>query len=1347
MNTLKFRILEYSHWWIIFPLLFITMFFIPQFINAELIGNEFEIAKLQYDQQNPHTIFVSDPNNPSNGLWFVVWEDWRDYNTTGADIYGRFYDSDGNPCGSEFVISNATGNQTVPRAAYRSTESKIVVVWQDTRPNYIKYKGIRITNFSGCSVNITPERDVGFNELEEFDDRSTDSEIIGETIGICDGVRTNFISFLENVPIVPGTINIYRSIAPLFPYLWDDGSGNITGNGSGYIDYNTGYINITLNSPPASGTVYVKYNYFNEFSTRVIDNDGLISRQKPKIAYNKANDEFWVVWKETRSILHRLSEVCFEKSADYLTGWEFGDSDFIGYVRLDGSNTANQKSSLIGINGADIIRNSRTTTLREISHTRNPLSETITYEYFDNVNNPDIACDETSTQCFIVFEGTKRKATLKCNCKDENSNGYCDLADNVTDTLTLECSNTDCNNSQCFTHIFGIFDNQIPMSVIEFKKIDTAEYSSQPLNYYPSVGFDYISKKFLVSWEDMRPEIIRGCIDGNLINENTKKIWGRLVYSSGDLYGLDFMIGYEDLNNDGNIDDHVRFSNQSRPYVSYDPVNQRFLVLWQDNRNSQYSLENIDIYSQKIDSEGSLRGNNFPVITEYHNQYSPTAGYNPASGSFLVVWKDARNAERSDCGSGGNEYCGSDVYGQRFSLGNPVLSLLRMDNTPLSPPLLDNFENPAGRGGVEIGLSDGESFKVKNTGDTVLSIDCIEEDLDCNPGTSPNRTIAPFYIDTLQSQLQACSDGQTIDLMPGAEIILNVSFTPTRGGSYNRCFVIKSNAENPRVNLTAQAFEPDIYVMSPSGMVFPYNYNFGSVNVGFNRDVTFTFSNVGSSKLRISSINGPTHPFSIVSNNCVGVDVTPGASCSVVIRFAPTSGGTFVSEFNVLSNDPDESPLKIDIQGTGVGVQDITVSPLTLNFGGIPVGQFSEMNINIRNDGSANLNITSIVSPVLPFSITTESTCPTTPFILTSGSSCNLTIRFAPTFQSVFTSLVSIKSDDPDEGVIDVSLSGTSLMVPDISVNPSSVVFPDTLVGNTVTQSITVTNNGATNLLISGITSPGGDFGIVSSNCVGTLAPAGTCTITVRFTPTSASFKQTTFNINSNDPDTPSYTVYLSGRGYTEPNISVVPPALNFGTIISGQTSTLNITVSNTGSANLVISSVSSPASPFSITGNTCLFTTIAPGGSCQITVKFAPTTVGTFNSSITIASNDPDTPNVTVNITGTSILTNVDVNPLSINFGDVTVGSSSSPQNVTVRNIGVNDLEITSVRYPGSPFRITNDTCKDKTLIPGETCTISIVFNPTRVAYYNNYYLTINTNDLERPKVRVSLTGRGVNP
>ena len=107
-----------------------------------------------------------------------------------------------------------------------------------------------------------------------------------------------------------------------------------------------------------------------------------------------------------------------------------------------------------------------------------------------------------------------------------------------------------------------------------------------------------------------------------------------------------------------------------------------------------------------------------------------------------------------------------------------------------------------------------------------------------------------------------------------------------------------------------------------------------------------------------------------------------------------------------------------------------------------------------------------------------------------------------------------------------------------------------------------------------------------------------------------------------------------TGGAPTEADINF-PASVTFANVAPGNSSTQTITVSNTGSAALVISNSSTPAAPFSITSNNC--GTVPASGSCAIAVAFAPSAEGSFNSGITLTSNDPDESSVTITLNGSS--------------------------------------------------------------------------------------------------------------
>ncbi|XOV81262.1 MAG: choice-of-anchor D domain-containing protein [Aestuariibacter sp.] len=93
---------------------------------------------------------------------------------------------------------------------------------------------------------------------------------------------------------------------------------------------------------------------------------------------------------------------------------------------------------------------------------------------------------------------------------------------------------------------------------------------------------------------------------------------------------------------------------------------------------------------------------------------------------------------------------------------------------------------------------------------------------------------------------------------------------------------------------------------------------------------------------------------------------------------------------------------------------------------------------------------------------------------------------------------------------------------------------------------------------------------------------------------------------------------------------------LTFGNVEIDTTSSKSITVHNTGDADLIIGTVTSPGTPFSVVQDNCANSTVAAGNSCMISAEFAPTSTGYFSDSISISSNDSDENPTVVSLSGT---------------------------------------------------------------------------------------------------------------
>ncbi len=97
------------------------------------------------------------------------------------------------------------------------------------------------------------------------------------------------------------------------------------------------------------------------------------------------------------------------------------------------------------------------------------------------------------------------------------------------------------------------------------------------------------------------------------------------------------------------------------------------------------------------------------------------------------------------------------------------------------------------------------------------------------------------------------------------------------------------------------------------------------------------------------------------------------------------------------------------------------------------------------------------------------------------------------------------------------------------------------------------------------------------------------------------------------------------------PSVTLSPSSLDFKDQVVGKASKpQRITLTNTGGKPLYINSVAiinDDSDDFSLSGDTCTGSTVAPGKSCVIDVRFTPSATGSLKSTLTITDNAVDSP------------------------------------------------------------------------------------------------------------------------
>ncbi len=234
--------------------------------------------------------------------------------------------------------------------------------------------------------------------------------------------------------------------------------------------------------------------------------------------------------------------------------------------------------------------------------------------------------------------------------------------------------------------------------------------------------------------------------------------------------------------------------------------------------------------------------------------------------------------------------------------------------------------------------------------------------------------------------------------------------------------------------------------------------------------------------------------------------------------------------------------------------------------------------------------------------------------------------------------LVSVYRPDVKLGFVYVEPAG-----PEITVDPLSLNYGEVEVGQTSVKQFTIHSTGDETLSGS-ITTPAGYTVSVagrkgqknlgeSRNTLSFSLPVGTHqTYNLSFNPTAVATYSGNVTINSNDVDESTVLIAVTGTGYTPANISLSGNSLS-ATLVNGTQGTDSFTIINSGSQSLSFSLAESPSVTwFSAAPSSG---TVSGGGNQIITGTFSPEGLvpGTYNTTLLVNSNDPDSPQLPVSV------------------------------------------------------------------------------------------------------------------
>lgn len=552
--------------------------------------------------------------------------------------------------------------------------------------------------------------------------------------------------------------------------------------------------------------------------------------------------------------------------------------------------------------------------------------------------------------------------------------------------------------------------------------------------------------------------------------------------------------------------------------------------------------------------------------------------------------------------------------------------------------------------------------------------------------------------------------------------------------------------------------------VAPGGLsIDPTTFGFAATQVGATTAAsTFTVTNTGGTAISTLILNlsgGDAAQFHTSADTCTNATLQPAGKCTFQVAFAPSTVGA-KSATAIVSGGG--SSVSTALTGAGTPPAQLAIAPTSRDFGSNGVGTTSSpLTFTVTNVGGAATTVPaiSIGGPnASQFSQTNNCAAALAPLTGT----CTVSVIFKPT--AIGSATATITAAAATGGTVSANVFGLGANPAALSVLPGNLSF-STTIGDPVSQSFTVQNNGATATGAIAIAFTGAGTGASeytqTSNCT-TVAAGGTCTVTVTYNPTTLSS-----NATATVSATPggSATVALSGTAlprlefisYDAINPGFTNP-FDFGEQpIAAYVCKYYLVRNNTHSSQHVTETVtydtdgSYPAGSWYYDDDYnhygCKNTTLSSGAACQDVVCFTPASIGLKKSSANYSIGSGAANQLDVSVKGTGIETITIAPESTADFGNVTTGNTSPKLFFRVTN--VTDVYVVNTPVANAinaPFSVAQGTCTQY-LYPHNSCDLEVTFKPTTLGPFVSTLTVVSTDNgsFRGGTAQVDVHGTGV--
>ena len=207
--------------------------------------------------------------------------------------------------------------------------------------------------------------------------------------------------------------------------------------------------------------------------------------------------------------------------------------------------------------------------------------------------------------------------------------------------------------------------------------------------------------------------------------------------------------------------------------------------------------------------------------------------------------------------------------------------------------------------------------------------------------------------------------------------------------------------------------------------------------------------------------------------------------------------------------------------------------------------------------------------------------------------------------------------------------------------------------------------------------------------------------------------------------------------------VFITPSAIAFGDVFIGEGSTQQLTLLNTGQADLNVASITSDLGAVLQIAETAF--TVTPGSAQNLALNLRPSEEGALAGTLTITANTANSP-IRIAVSGNGlppageVLTQIFATPSPIAFGNVGGGDSSSQQ-LTLLNVGQADLNVASITSDlGAVLQIAETAF---TVTPGSAHNLALSLAPSAEGALAGT-LTITANTADSP-IQIPITGNAL--